>query len=237
MKRSRVRFSQAAQVKPQVNKPVGLGFVVLHRLHCYKVLLMDRGHLDIAQTPKSALVIWLNGAFGAGKTTTARHLMELIPGAVLFDPEEVGSMLRQVLQQVAPVRDFQEWGAWRELTAASLASIANELPEEVPRVVIVPQTITDETYWSQIRELLPAVLRLVPISLYVDREEHHRRATNDTEEPGALRWRLVKFDQFANAEWIRREFHAIDTSELTPVEVRRAVESVLADAGVPTVPE
>ena len=39
------------------------------------------------------MFVWLNGAFGAGKTTTAAELVTLIPDSRLFDPETVGYML------------------------------------------------------------------------------------------------------------------------------------------------
>ncbi|MEP7025229.1 MAG: hypothetical protein ABJB47_15815 [Actinomycetota bacterium] len=39
------------------------------------------------------MIIWLNGAFGAGKTTTATLLSELVPASRVFDPETVGYML------------------------------------------------------------------------------------------------------------------------------------------------
>jgi len=36
------------------------------------------------------MIIWLNGAFGAGKTTAAAELAGTMPSARLFDPEMVG---------------------------------------------------------------------------------------------------------------------------------------------------
>jgi adenylylsulfate kinase-like enzyme len=36
------------------------------------------------------MIVWINGAFGAGKTTTAELVTELLPGAKIFDPEYVG---------------------------------------------------------------------------------------------------------------------------------------------------
>jgi hypothetical protein len=52
------------------------------------------------------VIVWLNGAFGAGKTATGAELQPLVPGARLFDPETVGYMLRPNLAD-HPVRDFQ----------------------------------------------------------------------------------------------------------------------------------
>ena len=39
------------------------------------------------------VIIWVNGGFGAGKTTLAQELHRRLPDAVVYDPEEVGIML------------------------------------------------------------------------------------------------------------------------------------------------
>jgi uridine kinase len=36
------------------------------------------------------MIIMINGAFGAGKTTVANKLLKLMPNCMLYDPEEVG---------------------------------------------------------------------------------------------------------------------------------------------------
>jgi len=41
-----------------------------------------------------SVIVWLNGAFGAGKSTTAKALVALSPRLRLFDPEWVGYLLR-----------------------------------------------------------------------------------------------------------------------------------------------
>lgn len=174
-------------------------------------------------------VVWINGAFGAGKTTTARLLAETLPGSVIVDPEEIGSMLRPVLQPVVPVRDFQEWPAWRELVAATLNAVVRELPEDGPRLVIVPQTITEESYWSQITAALDPGVQVTAVALHLNAREHRRRATGDTEEPRALRWRLDRFETFRSAEWIRTAFTGIETSALSPSEVVDAVQAAVGN--------
>jgi hypothetical protein len=42
------------------------------------------------------MIVWLNGTFGAGKTTTARELVTRLPDARVFGAEHVGFLLRQV---------------------------------------------------------------------------------------------------------------------------------------------
>lgn len=171
-------------------------------------------------------IIWINGAFGSGKTTAARLLADEIPGAVVVDPEEVGALLRPVLQPVAPVRDFQDWSAWRRLVAATLNAVLGEFPEGRDSVVVVPQTVTVKEYWSElVSELDPSIV-LTLVALHVDPEEHCRRATDDTEEPGALRWRLSRFPAFQEAEWIRGTFTGIDVSTLSREETVAAIRSV-----------
>ena len=64
-------------------------------------------------------VIWLNGAFGVGKTTVARKLASLLPDAMTLDPEDIGGMLRKVIPVVRQTGDFQDLRIWRRLTAGS----------------------------------------------------------------------------------------------------------------------
>lgn len=58
-------------------------------------------------------VIWLNGAFGAGKTTVARRLASLLPEAMTIDPEDIGGMLRKVVPEAMRTGDFQDLRVWR----------------------------------------------------------------------------------------------------------------------------
>jgi hypothetical protein len=39
------------------------------------------------------VIVWVNGTFGVGKTTTATQLVSLSPELRLFDPEWVGYLL------------------------------------------------------------------------------------------------------------------------------------------------
>lgn len=52
------------------------------------------------------VIIWINGAFGAGKTTVTRQLLQARPALATFDTEHVGDLLRGPLQERKPVPDF-----------------------------------------------------------------------------------------------------------------------------------
>ena len=63
------------------------------------------------------MIVWINGAFGAGKTTTARELIDLIPNSTLFDPEVIGAALPHLLPakrlpRSATSRTCRSGGGW-----------------------------------------------------------------------------------------------------------------------------
>ena len=83
----------------------------------------------------------LNGTFGVGKTSVARVLVKMLPNAMLFDPEEVGLMVRRVTHKIRSgvenSDDFQDIGLWRSLTVL----IAAGLVERYGRSLVVPMML------------------------------------------------------------------------------------------------
>jgi hypothetical protein len=69
---------------------------------------------------REPVIIWLNGGFGAGKTTLAAELHRRLPDAVVYDPEDVGLMLWKWLPRNG---DFQHLPSWRELVVATALSL------------------------------------------------------------------------------------------------------------------
>ncbi len=93
-------------------------------------------------------VVWINGAFGAGKTTTARELIELIPNSALFDPEVIGGALTHLLppKRLAEVGDFQDLPIWRRLVVDTAAAMLAELGG----TLVVPMTLLRQEYRDEI---------------------------------------------------------------------------------------
>lgn len=89
------------------------------------------------------VIIWLNGGFGAGKTTLAEELRRRLPDAVVYNPEDVGLMLWKWLP---PNGDFQHLPSWRELVVATALSLRRHHAE----TLIVPMSLIRDAYRAEI---------------------------------------------------------------------------------------
>jgi len=89
------------------------------------------------------MIIWINGGFGAGKTTLAEELHRRLPEAVVYDPEDVGLMLWKWLE---PDGDFQHLPSWRELVVATAVSLRRHHAE----TLIVPMSLIRDAYRAEI---------------------------------------------------------------------------------------
>jgi len=89
------------------------------------------------------VIIWINGGFGAGKTTLAQELHRRLPDAVVYDPEDVGLML---WKWIRPNGDFQHLPSWRELVVATALSLRRHHAE----TLIVPMSLIRDAYRAEI---------------------------------------------------------------------------------------
>ena len=74
------------------------------------------------------MIILINGPFGVGKTSVATLLNENLENYIIFDPEEIGSMLRNIVTediqyQKEKTDDFQDIILWKELTVLIAAKL------------------------------------------------------------------------------------------------------------------
>ena len=153
------------------------------------------------------MIIWLNGAFGAGKTTAAYELHRRLAGSLVYDPEEVGYFLRRS----APcfrTPDFQDLPLWRALNYELL----REIDAENPGDVIVPMTLVNAQYYHEIVVRLQSEGVCVRhFILYASRETILKR----------LRRRslgLLRREGFAVAA-IDRCLHAFDTDAIPGMRI------------------
>ncbi len=92
------------------------------------------------------MVVWLNGAFGAGKTSTAFELARRLPGSFVFDPENVGYFIRKNTPSVFSEGDFQDFPLWRKINAGLLELILSRFDG----TLIVPMTVADPQVFREL---------------------------------------------------------------------------------------
>jgi hypothetical protein len=168
------------------------------------------------------VIVWLNGTFGCGKTTTALRLPALIPGSRLFDPETVGYMLQPNLADHA-VSDFQHWPPWRPLVAATAIELARYTGEHL----IAPQTVLVRDYLEEIfAGLRAAGLAVFHVLLDADEQVLRRRIQGSDE---AQAWRLAHLAGYLAARpWLVEAADlVVDTAAAAPDEVAGQVASAL----------
>lgn len=181
------------------------------------------------------MIIWLNGAFGAGKTTAAQETLDLLPGSALFDPELVGSGLRTMLpkERLAQVDDFPDLPSWRRLVVDTAAALLTEMPGPL----LVPMTLLRQEYRDEIFGGLAA--RRIPVQhflLHAEetflRERIDQRALVDGEEN--RRWCLGHLSRYGAAlSWLTADAHIVDTSHLTPRQTaERLAAAIQEGAGI-----
>ena len=113
------------------------------------------------------MIVWLNGAFGAGKTTAAFELHRRLPGSFVYDPEEVGFFLRKNMPEECHTADFQDMPLWRSFNY----QILKDLQGSCGGPVIVPMTLVEPAYYEEIvGRLLDEGVPVTHIVLYASRE-------------------------------------------------------------------
>ncbi|GLF94989.1 AAA family ATPase [Streptomyces yaizuensis] len=166
------------------------------------------------------MIIWLNGTFGAGKTTTSKELTALVPDSRVFDAEQVGYMLWHVL---GVPKNFQDFPPWRGLVVET----ARQVLDHVGGTLVVPQTVLTEQYWREIHDgLTEAGIPVHHVVLHTDRDTLVRRIETDTvpESVKARQWRLDHLTAYEQAlPWLRREARVIDTTDIAPARVAETI--------------
>lgn len=177
------------------------------------------------------MLIWINGAFGSGKTLIAHELQRRLDEALVTDPEVLGFALQRMLPG-SQREDFQDLPQWRSGVLATLV----QADAAYDGHLIVPMTIVRDDYFDEIVGGLrssgvnvrhyaltatPATLRkrLRTRSAYLIGKALGRDET----------WAIAQIDRCVSA--LANEHYAthIPTDGIPPDEV---VENIARDAGL-----
>lgn len=188
------------------------------------------------------MIVWINGAYGAGKTTTARELIDLIPNSTFYDPEVIGAGLDHLLpaKRLAEVSDFQDLPMWRRMVVDTAAALL----AEVGGVLVVPMTLLRQEYRDEIFGGLAS--RRIPVRhvLLHTEETILRERIAGREVPGmsaadvevrVRQWAYDHIQPYLTAlDWITVDAHVVDGTHSTPYEAAEAIaEAVRSGAAGP----
>ena len=166
-----------------------------------------------------ASFIFINGAYGAGKTQTAFELLRRLDGAHVCDLEEVGYYIRRVIPDELKCFDFRDHAEWRGINNIMLRRLSG-----CERTILLPMTVTDADWY---REITDGVTINNHIILRPSREELLRRQHKRFEGRNSFAARMAdkcyaELDSFAEA--VSAEF--IDTSALSISEVAEEIAKI-----------
>ncbi|MFF9127894.1 AAA family ATPase [Streptomyces sp. NPDC014889] len=171
------------------------------------------------------MIVWINGAFGSGKSTLVEELRPRWPEALVFDPEMIGFVLREIVE--VPTGDFQDLRQWRR----QVANMAAGLVEEYQRPLLVPMTLVNPAYLDEILDALKAegvnihhFFLKVPADVLVKRIESRSFTPDDPDKDEQVRaWCKSKIPScLAAVDALPRDTLLLD-GELTPQELAEAV--------------
>ncbi|MEC4613628.1 AAA family ATPase [Tsukamurella tyrosinosolvens] len=170
--------------------------------------------------------MWLNGGFGAGKTTLAGELHRRLPEAVVFDPEELGITL---WRWVPRNDDFQDLASWRELVVSTALALRRHHAD----VLIVPMALVRDDYREEILAGLTAAGEVVlHVFLDVDLAVQKRRLLDRVPEGEASseaeEWAFSRLDPEAVARQPEGTL-ILRSDRLSPGDLAEAVLAALPE--------
>ena len=93
------------------------------------------------------MILWINGAFGSGKTTAAFELHRRIKQkSFVYDPENIGYFMWKNSSDILKKGDFQDYELWREMNYKMLKLIS----ENYDGIIIAPMTLVNPEYYREI---------------------------------------------------------------------------------------
>ncbi len=96
------------------------------------------------------MIIWINGAYGVGKSTLAEDLAKKMENAMVFDAEAVGNAVRGNYPNDPYGVIFEDYPLWHEFNYQLLKDIHNTFG----RNILVPMTLVRPNSYSTILKRL-----------------------------------------------------------------------------------
>lgn len=175
------------------------------------------------------MIIWVNGAFGAGKTQTAHELHKRIPNSYIYDPENAGYFIRKNVPKPMAKSDFQDHKAWRDTNYGMIKYIH----EEYDGTLIIPMTIVNPEYFDDIvGRLRRDGIAVHHFALCAGRETLLKRLRSRGENGRS--WAARQIDRCIEGLSLPAFERQLQTDDMTISEV---AETIAAAVNIPLLPD
>ena len=142
------------------------------------------------------MIIWIDGAYGVGKSTLAEKLHALLPNSFIFDAENVGNAVRDNMpQSVYYSETFEGYPLWFHVCNELLT----ELNDRLDGVILVPMTLMRQESFARFAEPLRGQgVEIVHVLLESSREIIHDRILERGENEDC--WCMRNIDECLSAQ-------------------------------------
>jgi hypothetical protein len=165
------------------------------------------------------MIVFLNGPFGVGKTTTGRILATLLPHAVHYNPEHIGAALRFAHGPFYGAEDYQDLAIWRRLVP-----VGARLYRLRYRTLVMPMTVWRRDYLDELVDGLRGAdedLRLFQLTAPAD--EIRARVLGRPDARGSHAWWWSHLESGLAMANDTAFGEPIDTAGLSPLQVASAI--------------
>jgi hypothetical protein len=128
------------------------------------------------------MILWINGAFGSGKTQTAFEIHRRLDNSYVYDPENVGYFLRRNMPKEIVRGNFQDQKLWRIFNY----EIIKNIYAKYTGTIIIPMTIYEKSYFDEIiGKLTEGGIKIDHYLLGASRETLLKRLSKRHEKKGS----------------------------------------------------
>ena len=160
------------------------------------------------------MIVWINGAYGAGKTSCAYELQKRIPKAIVYDPENTGFFIRKNIPKELHKPDFQDHELWRLFNYEMLRYLAGSTDD----IILVPMTLLCRRYYDEIIGRLTADgICVRHFILCAERQTLKKRLHKRLEGKHSWAWSKIEHCLYAFEQEITEEKITTDGKNISSV--------------------
>jgi RNase adaptor protein for sRNA GlmZ degradation len=171
------------------------------------------------------MIIWINGAFGSGKTQTAFEINRRLKNSYVYDPENIGYFFRRNMPKEIIQGNFQDQVLWRTFNYEIIKNIYLKYKGDI----IVPMTIYDKNYFEEIiGRLEKENINIDHYILGASKEVILKRLSKRFEKKGS--WASKQIDMCIDGfNELKERGIYIDTNELN---IHQVIETIAKNSNI-----